>query len=248
MSIVLEGCDRTGKTTVINVLQQYLKEKTGNEWQYHYFSNPRKIAPNIHPFDYFYNVYHNMSRHSILSRCHISNDVYGQIFNKHQDLTDEQFQELDQLLLASKPLIIVMSDDAESISSRWNNEEMFPVEKVQDILQGYYHYIEGAGKSKINCVEASLPQFIIPQLKDGLASHQPSETLIDLLEQNINDCKIGWANPSPYTTKSKFHYFDSSNMSLCHKWAVGMIKTFELGNDTHIDNCAVCKRKKGKQQ
>lgn len=55
--------------------------------------------------------------------------------------------------------------------------------------------------------------------------------------------ETGWGNPSPFTGKSKFHFFQDGR-SLCGKW-MRFNGSFELeeGNDDHRDNCAACKKK-----
>lgn len=236
MCIVLEGCDKTGKTTVINALLDYTSTRFGNQWEFHYFTNPRKVLPApTSAFNYFADVYKTASRHSIFSRCHISNDVYGQIFNEKQDLTDEEFNILDDMLLSLKPVVIVLTDDPHNIIQRWNAQEMYPEGYVFDIVTNYYPYIEGEGRSKLDCTEAELLQLA----KKVNRTWEPTKTLIDMLEKNVDECKIGWANPNPFDIRSRFHYFVGGK-SLCNKWATGQIQTFELGKNEHIDNCKTC--------
>ena len=56
--------------------------------------------------------------------------------------------------------------------------------------------------------------------------------------------EIGWGNPNPYDTRSKFHYFGLDGRSLCGKWGrfAGRPEV-EDGKDDHPDNCAGCKKK-----
>lgn len=63
-------------------------------------------------------------------------------------------------------------------------------------------------------------------------------------DQHTTPATEGWGNPSPFDSRSKFHYF-RKGMSLCRKWGipVGQI-ALEQGNDDHSDNCAPCKRLK----
>lgn len=51
----------------------------------------------------------------------------------------------------------------------------------------------------------------------------------------------GWGKP--FNAK-KWHYFDKSMYSLCGNWLFA--GSTEQGMDDHIDNCAVCRRKKAK--
>jgi hypothetical protein len=53
----------------------------------------------------------------------------------------------------------------------------------------------------------------------------------------------GWANPSPFSSRSKFHYFTEDRRSLCGKWAM-LGGEFENDKHEHPDNCAACKRKR----
>lgn len=53
---------------------------------------------------------------------------------------------------------------------------------------------------------------------------------------------IGWGNPNPYSSRSRFHFFGTDSRSLCGKWA-NLFGTIELVNewDDHTDNCSVCR-------
>jgi hypothetical protein len=59
--------------------------------------------------------------------------------------------------------------------------------------------------------------------------------------------EIGWGNPRPFDTRSKFHFYAEDGRSLCGKWArfTGQPEV-ETGMDDHSDNCAKCKRRKAK--
>lgn len=54
----------------------------------------------------------------------------------------------------------------------------------------------------------------------------------------------GWWNPSPFDSRSKFHYVGLDRRTLCGKWAFIGRGDIEDGQDEHPDNCATCRRKK----
>lgn len=239
MSIVLEGIDRTGKTTVINALIDYtsINYDYGIGWEYHYFSNPRKVAPDVKPFDYFMNIYKSASPHSIFSRSHISNIVYGDIFNSESDLTEEEVNQLDDELLKLYPTILVMCDEPERILSRWNNNEMFPPEYIPQIIAGFDTFLEGESLSTLSCYhthEASLPQLVN---ENGI-----TKELFELLQENVQLCRMGWANPRPFSSFTKFHYFDDKGISLCRGYGNIQVTHYELDNNNSDQNCRQCKK------
>lgn len=59
--------------------------------------------------------------------------------------------------------------------------------------------------------------------------------------------EVGWGNPSPFSARSKWHYFGEDGRSLCGKWGrfAGQPQV-EEGRDDHADNCAECKRRRAK--
>jgi hypothetical protein len=57
----------------------------------------------------------------------------------------------------------------------------------------------------------------------------------------------GWGNPSPFSRRSKFHYYGEDGRSLCGKWGrVAGLPEVEEGMDDHADNCVECRRRKAK--
>ena len=62
----------------------------------------------------------------------------------------------------------------------------------------------------------------------------------------MSELQIGWWNPRPFNSRSKFHFVGVDRRSLCGKWAY-LAGDIEDGNDEHIDNCAECRRRKAKE-
>ena len=59
----------------------------------------------------------------------------------------------------------------------------------------------------------------------------------------------GWWNPEPYSFRRRatFHYVQADGKTLCGKWLYIGQGTVEEGQDEHHENCAMCKKKKLKQ-
>lgn len=56
----------------------------------------------------------------------------------------------------------------------------------------------------------------------------------------MNKKPKGWGKPDSST---KWHYFDNSSMSLCHKWGF-YFGHAEDSHDDSPDNCSACKKRK----
>ncbi len=57
----------------------------------------------------------------------------------------------------------------------------------------------------------------------------------------------GWANPVPFSSRSKFHYwFEGEERSLCGSWRRGFVDVgdYEEGADEHLANCKLCVKRK----
>lgn len=151
--ILLEGVDRTGKTTVAEHLMRLLPG-----WSF-----VHQTKPDCHPFKYGMQRVANSHPRVVLDRLHWSNYAYGRVYDGSQELLDAHEWRLTELALASRgTMVVYMHDDLESILGRWGKDEMYPPTEIPALLDHYRNLVGGAGDRK-SCLPthvATLPDLV----------------------------------------------------------------------------------------
>lgn len=139
--ILLEGVDRTGKTTVATALMKLLPG-----WSF-----VHQTKPDCHPFKYGMQRVVNSHPRVVMDRLHWSNYVYGHTYKGSQDLLTEHEWRITELALASRgTMVVYMHDDIEGILGRWGKGEMYPPTEIPQLLDHYRNLIGQAGERTTN--------------------------------------------------------------------------------------------------
>lgn len=129
--ISVEGCDATGKSTLIKLLSDELDYTVvkGSDFQ---------IAEQgvDKMFEYMMNIAKS-EQNLIIDRDFISNLVYAPLFDKNM-LSDEMVKELINIK-KDKSILVYLYADAEDIKGRLSNrgDEYVSVDKIETILESY---------------------------------------------------------------------------------------------------------------
>ncbi len=152
--ILLEGVDRTGKTTVATELMKLLPG-----WSFQH-----QTKPDCHPYKYGMQRIAHAHPRIVLDRLHWSNYCYGHTYDGSQDLLSRHEWRLTELALASRAtMVIYMHDSVEGILGRWGKDEMYPPTEIPQLLNHYTELLRGEGKQQPvlpTCV-LTLPELVV---------------------------------------------------------------------------------------
>ncbi|MCK9574609.1 MAG: hypothetical protein WC979_01750 [Candidatus Pacearchaeota archaeon] len=154
--IIVEGCDRTGKDTLI----EYIESLSKNNYEQHHFMTPlgntieEKIEFQQTDFSIEFErikIYRTMFKNAddmfVWNRSHIGEYVYGNIYRKYDpswifDLEKEYEYDISNdtylILLIGSPEFLIANEDGHSLSS-----------KLEDRQKEISLFIEAVGKSHI---------------------------------------------------------------------------------------------------
>lgn len=159
MFIIIEGCDRTGKTTIANILSD-------------------RLGIPIHSFSskagYSYNELQAFLKHisspMILSRFHISEMVYGTLLRNKPGINDDQFIELNRIINLKGGYIIYCFASAEEVKSRFIKDKETSVSKdlIPNILDLFSVFVNQAEK-------------YMPVIRFGIQNYEDKQNEIDLM-------------------------------------------------------------------
>ena len=159
MLILVEGCDKTGKTTLISDLKKHFPGLTiiKNEFK-PTGNNPTSIFGTIGQYlgMYQYHFQTNDNRMIALDRSHITEIVYSQL-RGYNSL--EYFKWYDYENQHEKDfLVIYMSAPTEVIAKRFKeeNETYLSAEQINQVVQGYEQYLR----------DSNLPRLMLSSLDD----------------------------------------------------------------------------------
>lgn len=140
MVIIIEGCDKVGKST----LAKYIEEKYG--FRYIKVSQPKKCGPYKEYSDLLVSI--KKGENVVFDRFHVGEEVYGPIYRGKSGLTQEQFQGIETSINNHNGILIYCYDRAENIAKRFKeNNETFTKEKdIENILNSYKNVLK---KSKL---------------------------------------------------------------------------------------------------
>lgn len=129
--IIIEGCDKTGKTT----LSKLIVEKLG----YNYIKCSQPVKP---AFEEYNDLLNNLdkSKNYVIDRFIYGEFVYGPLYRLKCGISSSQFIKLEDILLSLfNTTLIYCHDDVENIKNRFISEKE-DFSKIQDIDSILYLY------------------------------------------------------------------------------------------------------------
>jgi thymidylate kinase len=166
MFIVLEGCDKVGKTTLANKLSKELALPIIK------FSQPTGD-----PFLEYVNFLLTHTEPAILDRFYLGEEVYGPLKRGKSALASWQRRTLEELLAVRGALCVYVTTDATTIARKFKEEKETFVKpaEIKRILTGYQRAIrtsqldwvrhDYAKPATVKTVEARVNQFALEQAK-----------------------------------------------------------------------------------
>ena len=150
--ILLEGCDRCGKTTTAMALREIL-----GSWSFRSHTKPVGDV-----FPYQLQTIADSSTRVILDRCHYSNIVYGQLFGNQPIFTARDWRFLELALQALQCTVIWLDDEDEAITSRWSKDEMYAQDTAVKIAKAYREYFQTQQphRTALHIIKANLTDMI----------------------------------------------------------------------------------------
>lgn len=134
--VVVEGCDRTGKTTFCDFLSKLLG------WPIVKFSQPKGDAMaeyaealRAHPESF------------IADRLHLGESVYGPIYRGTTPVPDDRFYAFEAELAARGALLVLMTDTPERVIKRFevHGEDFAKGDHVRAILEAFdFQFVRSA--------------------------------------------------------------------------------------------------------
>ena len=127
--IILEGENKTGKTTIADLLHK----KTG-------YKIYKSSQPGKNPFNEYMEVLDKIgNKNAIIDRFHLGEFVYGPIYRGKCGLTMEQMKKIEDRLLEKDSMLIYCYDTSANIHKRFisENEEFAKYDKVIATLFQY---------------------------------------------------------------------------------------------------------------
>lgn len=128
MIIILEGCDKTGKTT----LAEYLRDK-------HKYEIVKCSQPKGDPFLEYIHKLKKAGKNVVFDRFHLGEEVYGPIYRGKSGLTKDSFASIEDYANKLGAVMILCTDTPQHIINRFKTEnETFTQEKdVRNIVDTY---------------------------------------------------------------------------------------------------------------
>lgn len=123
MNIILEGENKTGKST----LAKLLVKKYG--FQYVKCSQPKGD-----PYVEYMRKINAVRKPTVFDRMYIGENVYGPIYRGKSMLSPEQNRNLEMALMSKNTVVIYCSDSAENIRSRFSEEQWADQKKIEQVL------------------------------------------------------------------------------------------------------------------
>lgn len=136
MLVILEGENKTGKTT----LAKYIKDEHG--FKYIKVSQPGPDGP----YKEYTNILKKIKAGSnvVIDRFHLGEEVYGPLYRGSSGLTSEQFQDIENTLNKMNAILIYCYDSEDNIAKRFKeeNEEFADVKKITKTLDLYKNVLK----------------------------------------------------------------------------------------------------------
>jgi thymidylate kinase len=132
--LIVEGPDCVGKT----VLCQKLLERLPTHIYAHFTRLPDR-------FDYYWGYVERISGRVVQDRFHMSEVVYSHVLDRGSNLDAEKYRLLDGKLRTLGAFTVLICAEHKLIESRWDNSQMFSLEKTLRAARSYDAIAEGRG-------------------------------------------------------------------------------------------------------
>lgn len=127
--IILEGCDKTGKTSMATALSEVLT------WPVVKHGPPK----GGYPLDEYYQTLTDHPEPFIADRYHVGESVYGPLYRGGRRLNQLDLRAFEAVLSTRNALLVLMEDDAQAIVERFRklNEAFARADDIPSILSRY---------------------------------------------------------------------------------------------------------------
>lgn len=147
--LILEGCDKVGKTTIAKDLAKYyglkyvhtgVPPKSAHKKMYHWHKDildPLLSDPHL--------------KGVVLDRFHLSNVVYSQVMQHHDCISNVGWTMLEHRLLTEhNPVVVYCYRSEEAIKQAFidDKEELLTPELIPDIMKAYANILHSREESK----------------------------------------------------------------------------------------------------
>lgn len=129
MIIIIEGCDKSGKTT----LAKTLAARVGYDYYHAGISSEKDL------FHKYTKIIQSIQRPTIVDRFYPSELVYGPLIRGFSRLKFSQFQELNKLIKLRMGLYIHCFADIPTITARFKeqDEKLLSISLIPEVLKQY---------------------------------------------------------------------------------------------------------------
>lgn len=186
--IILEGLDKTGKSTVAKAICKYLPG-----WSYQHHTKPPED-----PYIYFGRFLAHANPEIVVDRLHLSERAYGNVYRPNEPgLSDHQWQMLELACMSRSAIIFYFHDTVNNIVSRWNDKEMYAPNELT-LMKLQDEYTKCIKQTQIPVLQCTYNQFI-----DEDGKHKElSEVGISVVKSittkpMMYTASIGFGNPRP---------------------------------------------------
>ena len=110
MIVIIEGADKTGKTTLAKKLAADLG------WRYEHFGAPAKGS---RAADQYLNYLKNLKRPTIIDRFHIGETIYGKLLRGESQVNDQEMTVLNRWINKLNGMVVLMEPQLKEFEDRW---------------------------------------------------------------------------------------------------------------------------------
>jgi hypothetical protein len=187
--IILEGCDRTGKTTVAKALRSLLPG-----WSYRHHTVP---PAGLTCYEYHLQFLADSHARVIVDRLHWSDYAYRKVYGGDQ-MTLHRWRCIELAAMSRNATVLLMTDTIANITSRWTEREMY-TGRVAALWDAYVGLDEKSSQRK-----SMLPSvgWELSELVSGDGA--PTKHLVEIAQLERERCAIdllpaslGYGNPKP---------------------------------------------------
>lgn len=167
MIVIVEGCDKAGKTTLAQTL-------AGQVDLFYYHAT---ISTETNLFEKYADIIRSINRPTITDRFYPSELVYGPLIRGHSRLNISQFRKLNKMIQIRGGCFIYCFAARNIIAARFTNEEedYLPVSLIPETLRKY--------KRLITIAKENLPVFTYNSGLSQTTSLSRIEELVSLLQK-----------------------------------------------------------------
>jgi hypothetical protein len=186
--LILEGLDRTGKSTMAKHLRTVLKG-----WGYR-----QHTKPPLPPFEYFSTLVAFARPQVLVDRLHWSEQAYANTYRDGPDLEPWRWRFLELALMAQQARILLMMDDPERIISRWSKNEMHAETGVIAAHEEFRRLIQRMSSPYVSYVSATAGTLTHFLGDEPDTNPHYTSGFYDLVDDEVDRCLVAQALPPPH--------------------------------------------------